>query len=109
MDGFSQRKKAFEEKYLHDQDLNFRIHAKSNYLFGLWAAGLLGYTGREAEKYAQDVLLVEIQKTREENALHKVLTDFEKAKVDVSEHRAQKELEKCWVAARDIVMNQEEF
>lgn len=105
--GFKQRKQAFEAKYHHDEELQFRIIARRNHLFGLWVAGLLGYTGDKVEKYAEEVILTDVQKSHVEDVLHKVLKDIEGAQVQVSEHRLRKELEKCWKIARKMVMNDE--
>lgn len=106
--GFDQRKKAFEAKYLHDDELNFRVHAKRNRLFGLYAAELLGYKGKKAEQYVDAVILADIQKTQGEGVLRKVLKDLISAEVEISEHRLQKELERCWEMARDIIMSEKE-
>lgn len=103
-DGFGERRKAFEAKYLHDEELNFRINARRNHLFGLWAAGVLGYTDEQTKSYVEEVIVVEIQKTHDD-VLHKVLKDLEAAKVQMSEHHVRKELEKCWEAARQMIMN----
>ena len=108
MNGFTQREKAFEAKYLHDEELNFRISAKRNHLFGLWAAGLLGYTGGKAEYYIEEVILTDCQKTHEDDVLHKVLKDLKAAKIQISEHRVRKELKKCWKTALKMIMNEEE-
>ena len=53
---FTDRQKAFEEKFKHDQELQFRVEVRRNKLVGLWAAELLGKKGDEAEAYARDVI-----------------------------------------------------
>lgn len=108
MNGFREREKAFEAKYLHDEELRFRIKVRRNHLFGLWVAGLLGYNGEEADQYVEEIILVDVQKTHEDDVLHKVLRDLEMAKISLSEHRVRKELEKCGEAARKMIMNSEE-
>jgi len=109
MNGFTQRERAFEAKFLHDEELKFRINTKRNHLFGLWAAGLLGFKGEKAERYIADVTLVDCQKTHEDDVLHKVLRDLKAAKIKISEHRVRKELGKCWEVAREMVMNDKEL
>jgi hypothetical protein len=49
MTTFNEREKAFEKKYEHDQDLKFKVNARRNKLLGLWAAGLMGKSGADAE------------------------------------------------------------
>jgi hypothetical protein len=53
MTTFDDREKAFEKKYEHDQELQFKVNTRRNKLLGLWAAGLLGKSGADAEAYAK--------------------------------------------------------
>jgi hypothetical protein len=48
MSGMSDREKAFENKFAHDQELRFKAEARRNKLVGLWAAGLLGKADPDA-------------------------------------------------------------
>ena len=52
MTTFSDREKAFEDKYKHDQELQFKVEARRNKLLGLWAAELMGLAGADAQAYA---------------------------------------------------------
>ncbi len=45
MTTFDDRENAFEAKYAHDEEMNFRATARANKLLGLWAAELLGKSG----------------------------------------------------------------
>ena len=49
MTTFDDRETAFESKFAHDADMQFRAEARRNKLAGLWAAGLLGKSGDEAQ------------------------------------------------------------
>ncbi len=104
----NQREKAYEAKYLHDEELNFKINARRNRLFGEWAASLLNYTGEKADTYCDDVIMAAFQKNHNMNAFGKVLKDLEQAKVDISEHRVQKEFERCWEEAKEMIMKDKE-
>ena len=64
MTTFNEREKAFEKKYEHDQDLQFKVNARKNKLLGLWAAGLMGKSGADAEAYAKDVVLADYREAR---------------------------------------------
>jgi len=109
VNGFSRREQAFEAKYLHDEELHFRIKVRRNHLFGLWAAHLLEYSGDKVEHYVEEIMMIETQKSHHEDVLHKVLMDFQAAKVEMSEHRARKKLAKCWEIAQKMIINDEEF
>ena len=44
MSTFDERKKAFEKKFAHDSEVQFKVEARRNKLLGLWASDLLGKT-----------------------------------------------------------------
>ncbi len=54
MSTFDDRERAFESKFAHDTEMQFRAEARRNKLVGLWAAGLLGKSGDEAAEYAHE-------------------------------------------------------
>ena len=43
MTTFDNREKAFEDKYKHDQDLQFKVEVRRTKLLGLWDAELFDY------------------------------------------------------------------
>ena len=57
MTTFDEREKAFENKFEHDMELQFKARARSNKLLGLWAAGLMGKSGEAAEAYGRDIVM----------------------------------------------------
>ena len=56
MTTFNDREKGFENKFAHDEEMQFKASARRNKLLGLWAASLLGKTGAEADAYAMEVV-----------------------------------------------------
>lgn len=106
--GFDQRKKAFEAKYIHDAELTFRIQAKCHHLFGLWAATQLGYESEKKDKYIETIIIFEFQKSHNETVLDKVLRDFQEAQLEVSLHRLHREFERCWEEAKVLIMKEKE-
>ena len=42
MNKFDERKKSFEQKYAKDQELQFKVSARSNKYLGQWVCSLLG-------------------------------------------------------------------
>ena len=76
MTTFDEREKAFEAKYEKDQELQFRVTARKNKLLGLWAAGLLGKSGAEAEAYAKEVVMSDFEKPGDDDVIGKVVGDL---------------------------------
>lgn len=48
MSSMKDRKNAFETKFAHDTEMQFKAAARRNKLLGLWAADLMGKTGDDA-------------------------------------------------------------
>ena len=43
MSTFDERKKSFEKKFAHDEELQFKVSARRNKYLGQWASKILGY------------------------------------------------------------------
>ena len=77
MTTFDEREHAFEAKYVHDADMQFRAEARCNKLVGLWAAGLLGKTGDAAAEYAMTVVSADFEEPGNEDVVRKLAADLE--------------------------------
>ncbi len=76
MSGFDDREKAFEKKYAHDAEMQFKAEARRNKLLGLWAAELLGKSGDEADAYAREVIKSDFEEAGDEDVFRKVSGDL---------------------------------
>ncbi len=76
MTTFDDRETAFESKYAHDAEMQFRAEARRNKLTGLWAAGLLGKSGDEAAEYAMTVVSADFEEAGIEDVVRKVAADL---------------------------------
>jgi len=85
MTSMQDREKAFEAKFALDEELRFKSEARRAKLVGLWAAGLIGKTGDEAEAYAKDVVAVDFEEAGTEDIVRKIKADFDAAGVARSE------------------------
>lgn len=104
---FSDREKAFEDKYKHDQDLQFRTMVRRNKLLGLWVAReLLGLEGAEAEAYAKEVVASDLDEPGPDDVVRKVMADLQAKGVDFSEHRLRHRMEEIMVDAKHQIMSE---
>mgnify|MGYP000987922372 CR=1 FL=1 len=76
MTTFDDREKAFENKFIHDEELKFKVEARRSKLVGLWAAGILGRTGDKAVAYAREVVAADISERGAEDVFRKLSTDL---------------------------------
>jgi hypothetical protein len=73
---FDDRENAFEARFAHDAEMQFKAEARRNRLLGLWAAGILGKQGEEAAEYARDVVKSDFQEAGEEDVFRKIKGDL---------------------------------
>ncbi len=76
MNTFKEREAAFENKYAHDMDMQFKASARTHKLLGLWAAEKLGISGDEAETYARAVVISDLSEPGHEDVVRKVAADL---------------------------------
>ncbi|MEP5758507.1 MAG: DUF1476 domain-containing protein [Litoreibacter sp.] len=76
MSTLDDRADAFENKFAHDAEMQFKAEARRNKLLGLWAAGLLGKTDDEAAAYAKDVIKADFEEAGDDDVLRKVAGDL---------------------------------
>lgn len=106
MTTFKDREKAFEDKYKHDQDLQFKVEVRRNKLLGLWAAELLGLQGDAAAAYAKEVVAADFDEPGDADLVRKVLADLTAKSVDMSEHRLRKKMDELRAEAKHQIMNE---
>src|SRR5579864_6138539 len=93
MASFDERERGFERKFEQDQELAFKMRARRDKLFGLWAAKRLGLTGEAAEAYARGLAEAVAPKHDDDKLVAKVAGDFAAKKVGIDEVRVRVELQ----------------
>ncbi|MEM9715362.1 MAG: DUF1476 domain-containing protein [Pseudomonadota bacterium] len=74
MGQFSDREEAFEKKFVHDAEMQFKAEARRNKLLGLWAAEILGHADPDA--YAREVVKSDFEEAGDEDVYRKVADDL---------------------------------
>ncbi len=103
MTTFDRREEAFENRFAHDEELEFKAHARRNHKLGLWAAGLMGLLAQDAEEYSQTVISAAIEGGGTEAIVRKLQHDFEARHVAQSEHQIRRHMDEFLVLARHEV------
>lgn len=103
MTTFDDRENAYEAKFAHDADLQFKADARRNKLLGLWVADLLGKTGDDAEAYAREVVKSDFEEAGHEDVYRKVAGDLG-AKADETTIRSK--MDELMAEARRQVLSE---
>ena len=106
MTTFNDREKAFEDKYKHDQELQFRVEVRRNKLLGLWVAELLGLSGADAEAYAKEVVKADFEEPGDADVIRKIQGDAAPKNIDLSEHRIRKKMDELTAVAKEQIMTE---
>ncbi|MEN3791885.1 DUF1476 domain-containing protein [Fulvimarina sp. MAC3] len=83
------RERDFENRFIHDQELKFRIRARRNKLIGLWAAEKLGKTGPDANAYAQNLVRIDFEKPGDDNISDHLKADLSEEDISAEEIHAK--------------------
>jgi hypothetical protein len=103
MSSFDDRENAFENKFAHDAQMQFKAEARRNKLVGLWAADLLGKTGDDADAYAKEVIKADFEEAGDEDVYRKLAGDLGD-KADEATIRAK--MAECMSEAKAQLLNE---
>lgn len=103
MTTFDDREQPFENKFAHDEELEFKAIARRNRALGLWAAGLMGLVGDHQEEYAAAVVKSEVDQPGDEDVLRKVWKDLSASGAKVTEGAVRAKMEELLAISRDQI------
>jgi hypothetical protein len=86
---FDKREEGFEKQFAHDEELRFKAIARRNKMLGLWAAGILGKSGADAEAYAKEVVMADFEEVGDNDVARKLTTDLQAKGVTEQQIRAK--------------------
>ena len=101
MKSFTERERGLEAEFKRNQEQKFRVTARRNRLFALWAASQLDLpAGEEAEAYAKLVVAADFEAPGDDDAINKVRTDLGEEGIAFTEAELRTELERAAAEAR---------
>ena len=87
MSSFDDRKKGFEGKFAHDEEILFKINAKRNKLLGEWVADKLKKTDKDKEDYILEVIKSDMAEPGDEDVFRKLKVDLKNYNISDEEIR----------------------
>jgi hypothetical protein len=99
MTTFDKREEGFEKQFAHDEELRFKAKARRNRMLGLWAAEKLGLSGADAQAYAKEVVLADLEQGGDDNVFRKIRTDFDGKGVPQSDHQIRRTMDELMARA----------
>ena len=87
MNSFDEREKSFEQKFAHDQELQFKISARRNKYIGEWTSKILGYDEEKEKEYIQSVIKADFAEAGDEDVFRKIKEDLKDQNIPDEEIR----------------------
>jgi len=87
MSTFEDRKKSFEKKFAHDQELKFKVDARKNKYIAQWVSKILGYNEEKEKFYIQSVIKADFQEAGDEDVFRKIKIDLKDNNISDEEIR----------------------
>ena len=101
MSKFDEREKTFEKKFQIDQELKFKVEARSNKYLGEWASSQLEKTEEEKKKYIQEIIKADMEEAGSEDVFRKVKMDFQKASITIDDSEIRDQMTKALLRAKE--------
>ena len=101
MNKFDERGKSFERKFQMDEELQFKIAARSNKYLGVWASSMLGKNEEEKKNYIQEIIRSDLEEAGQEDVFRKIKKDFQKASISIEEKEIRDQMEKALLRAKE--------
>jgi len=102
MNKFDERGKSFEKKFQIDEELKFKISARTNKYLGEWAAKVLGIiTKDKIQNYIQEVIRSDLQGTGQEDVFRKIKKDFQAASITMEDKEIYDAMQKSLQNAKE--------
>jgi len=87
MSSFEERKKSFEKKFAHDEELQFKVSARRNKYLGQWVSKTLAYNSDQEKDYIQSVIKADFEEAGDEDVFRKIKEDLKNQNISDEEIR----------------------
>ena len=101
MNKFDERQKSFEKKFAKDEEMQFKLTARSNRYLGEWVSSKLGKGEEEKKNYIQEIIKADMEEAGSEDVFRKVKKDFQTASISIEDSEIRDQMEKALLRAKE--------
>ena len=101
MNKFNEREKSFEKKFAKDQELQFKVAARSNKYLAEFVCSRLSKSEEEKQKYIEEIIKADMEEAGSEDVFRKVKKDFQKASISIEDLEIRNQMEKALLRAKE--------
>jgi len=100
-DKFTEREKGFEKKFARDEELQFKIQARSNKYIAEFVSEQLNKNEVEKQEYFQEIIRTDMEEAGNEDVFRKIKKDFSKASISIEDREIRDQMEKALLRAKE--------
>ena len=100
MNKFDERQKSFEKKFVKDEELQFKVAARSNKYLSEFVCLKLGKSKDDQQAYTQELIKADMEEAGSEDVLRKIKKDFQAASINIEDSEIRNEIEKALLRAK---------
>jgi|TARA_B100000475_G_scaffold194653_1_gene170425 hypothetical protein len=101
MSKFDDREKSFEKKFQLDEELQFKISARSNKYLSEWVSLKLGKSKDEENIYFQEIIKADMEEAGNEDVFRKIKKDFTNYSINIDDSEIKNQMEKALARAKE--------
>ena len=101
MNKFDERQKSFEKKFQMDQELQFKVQARSSKYLAEFVSLKLGKTEQEKSNYIQEIIKADMEEAGHEDVFRKIKKDFQTASINIEDSEIRDQMEKALIRAKE--------
>ena len=90
---FTEREKSFESKFARDEELQFKVQARSNKYIAEYVLEKLGKNENEKQSYVQEIIKADMEEAGNEDVFRKIKKDFQSASISIDESEIRNQME----------------
>jgi len=98
---FTEREKSFEKKFAQDEELQFKVQARSNKYIAEFVSQKINMSEDEKKKYVQEIIKADMEESGTEDVFRKIKKDFEKGSIIVDDKEIRDQMEKALIRAKE--------
>ena len=101
MNKFNEREKSFEKKFAKDQELQFKVAARSNKYLAEFVSSKLGKPDEEKHAYIEEIIRADMEEAGSEDVFRKIKKDFQAASFSIEDLEIRNQMEKALLRAKE--------
>ena len=101
MNKFNEREKSFEKKFQMDQELQFKVQARSNKYLADFVSLKLGKSENEKNIYIQEIIKADMEEAGQEDVFRKIKEDFKNSSINIEDSEIRDQMARALSRAKE--------